>query len=309
MARPKRELVMARCAREALLAAVEICNKPTVEYREQTATFLLVNAWEVLIKARIVQENGGKIQAIYRRLRNSNRFRYSADGEVLTIEIRGAVNRSKLPEEVRSNILGLVKIRNRAAHLGVLVPELKQAILEFSAASVQNFVKTYGEWFGESIKAPYLLPLGFVGTAQSAVTGFPVRQRKLLEELSELAKGQDSGDSEYSVVLQVRVELNRGLSGGGNIGLTSDPSSPKVSISDDEALQTFPFTYRQVVDCCRQRYEGLKRNQQFHQIMKAVNEDPTCSYERKLDPTQDNGAKKRFYNIDATLAKLDGHYS
>lgn len=123
MARPKRELVMARCAREALLAAVEIYNKPTVQYREQTATFLLVNAWEVLIKARIVQENGGRIQAIYRRKRNSNRFAYSADGEVLTIEIRGAVNRSKLPQEVRSNILGLVKIRNRAAHLGVLVPE------------------------------------------------------------------------------------------------------------------------------------------------------------------------------------------
>ena len=84
MARPKREIIMARCAREALLAAVEIYNKPRVEYREQTVAFLIVNAWEVLIKARIVQQNGGKIQSIYRRQPNSRRFEFNADGDPIT---------------------------------------------------------------------------------------------------------------------------------------------------------------------------------------------------------------------------------
>ena len=120
MARPKRETVMARCACEALLAAVEIYNKPKVEYREQTVAFLLVNAWEVLIKARIIQQNGGKFQSIYRRKRDSRRYEYR-DGNIVTIEIRGALNRSGLPEEVKSNISGLIKIRNRGytfGHLG-----------------------------------------------------------------------------------------------------------------------------------------------------------------------------------------------
>ena len=125
MARPKRATVMARCAREALLAAIEIYNKPKVEYREQTVSFLLVNAWEVLIKARIVQQSGGKIQSIYRRERNSSRFE-KRDGNFLTIEIWGALNRSGLPDEIKSNIGGLIKIRNQATHLGLLAPELKQ---------------------------------------------------------------------------------------------------------------------------------------------------------------------------------------
>ena len=308
MARPKRTVVMARCAREALLAAVEIYNKPTVEYREQTVTFLLINAWEVLIKARIVQQSGGRIQAIYRRKRNLRRFEYSADGEIRTIEIRGALNRSGLPEEVKINILGLIKIRNRATHLGVLAPELKRVILEFSTASVQNFVKSYGTWFGESIQAPYLLPLGFVGTAQSAVTTYPVRQRQLLEELSELATSHDSSDSGFSVVMQVHIELNRGISGGGNIGLTNDPSFPKVSISDDEALKTFSYTYNQLVDSCRERYLDFKSNQRFHKAMKLINKDPNCAHERKLDPKSEKSLKKRFYNIDKTIAKLDAEY-
>ena len=306
MARPKREIVMARCAGEALLAAVEIYNKPKVEYREQTVAFLLVNAWEVLIKARIIQQSGGKIQSIYRRKRDSNRYEYR-DGEKVTIEIRGALNRSGLPEQVRSNIRGLIKIRNQATHLGVLSPELRQTILEFSTASVQNFVKTSSVWFGESIDAPYLLPLGFVGVTDTTVTT-SVQQKKLLSELSQIAKSPISEESGYSVVLQVKVELNRGLSGGGNIGLTNAPNAPKVSISDDEALKTFPTTYKELVEVCKDRYSDFKQNQHFHSAMKKVNNDPKCAYERKLDPTANKSPTKRFYNLEQALAKLDNEY-
>ena len=300
---------MARCAREALLAAVETYNKPRSEYREQTVAFLLVNAWEILTKARIIQQRKGEIEAIYRRKRGSRRYERNSDGEILTIEIRGAMNQSGLPEEVKSNINGLIKVRNQAVHLGVLVPALKQSILEFSTAGVQNFAKVYADWFQDSIDAPYLLPLGFVGTAQTAVSKYPVRQRQLLKELSDLARSNDSSDSGYSIVMQIRVELNRGLSGGGNIGLANDPSVPKVSISDDEALKTFPTSYNGLVDKCRSRYPDFKQNKQFHSAMKNVHQDPKCTYERKLDPTTEKSSKKRFYNLEQTLAKLDNEYA
>ena len=308
MARPKREVVMARCAREALLAAIETYNKPAAEYKEQTVAFLLVNAWEILAKARVIQMNGGKVQAIYRRKRGSRRYERGEDGEILTIRIKGALNRGGLPEEVKKNIYGLTKVRNQATHMGVLVPQLKQVILEFSTASVQNFIKAYQSWFSESFDAPYLLPLGFVGTAQGAIATYPARQRQLLEELAKIAKSQDAHDSGFSVVLQVHVELNRGISGGGNIGLTGDPSLPKVSISDDEALRTFPYSYNQLVDICRERYPDFKANQRFHEAMKPINEDPICVHERRLDPKNERSSRKRYYNIDNTIAKLDYEY-
>ena len=51
-----------------MLAAIEIYNKPTVEYREQTLTAAyLTNAWEVLLKARLIQLAGGKLETIYAR--------------------------------------------------------------------------------------------------------------------------------------------------------------------------------------------------------------------------------------------------
>ena len=309
MARPRRDVVMARCAREALLAAVDIYNKPRAAYREQTVAFLLVNAWEILIKARIVQKSKGKLETIYQRERDSRRYKRNSDREILTIGIRGSLNQSGLPQEVKSNITGLIKVRNQATHLGVLVPELKQSILEFSTASVQNFAKAYADWFQDAIDAPYLLPLGFVGAAQAAVSKYPVRQKQLLKELSDLARSNDSSDSGYSVVMQIRVEINRGLSGGGNIGLTNDPSVPKVSISDDEALKTFPTSYNELVDKCRSRYPDFKQNKRFHLAMKSVHQDAKCTYERKLDPTTETSNKKRFYNSEQTLAKLDNEYT
>ena len=36
---------------EAIMAAVEIYNKPAIEYREECFVILLINAWELFLKA------------------------------------------------------------------------------------------------------------------------------------------------------------------------------------------------------------------------------------------------------------------
>ena len=117
---------MARCAGAALLAAIEIYNKPTVGYREQTFAMLITNAWEVLLKARIVQLAGGRLHAIYRRERGSNRIdRDRETQDPRTITMRQCLSIVPLPVEVAGNIKGLVLIRNNAVHLGILASETR----------------------------------------------------------------------------------------------------------------------------------------------------------------------------------------
>jgi len=43
-----------------MLAAIEVYNKPIFEYREETYAILAVNAWELLLKARILQIDNNK---------------------------------------------------------------------------------------------------------------------------------------------------------------------------------------------------------------------------------------------------------
>lgn len=42
---------LAKNSRAALLAAIELYNKPRIDYREETVVILLLNAWELLLKA------------------------------------------------------------------------------------------------------------------------------------------------------------------------------------------------------------------------------------------------------------------
>ena len=282
-----------------------------VAYREQTFSLLMTNAWEVLLKARLVQQSGGKENVIYRRKQGSRQIRrVPGSKEPMTISLREALHHVALPNLVKANILGLEVIRNRSAHLGVLGPDLRERVLEFGTAGVQNFIKLIAEWFGESVDVPYLLPVGFIGQATLTKGTYPKAQLDLLKSLNDIAISSSGGDeSGYSVYMQVRIELNRGLSGGGNIGLTNAPDAPKVSISDDEALKTFSASYNELVEKCRHRYVGFKQNQQFHSAMKAVNDTPQCTYERKLDPKTEKSSKKRFYNLEQALVKLDQEYA
>ena len=310
MARPKRATTMARCAASAVLAAVEIYNKPTVEYREQTFAILMISAWEILLKARLVQQAGGKMQSIYARKKDKPReFVRTDEGEPITIGLRRVLGRVDTDKNVDDNIRGLLAVRNRAAHLGVLVPDTRQSVLEFGTASVQNFFKLSLKWFGESIDPPYLLPVGFLGTAKVAQVSTTKSQRDLLKDLNTLAQRSGSAPSDYDVVMHVKVELNRGVSGGGNIGTTSDPNAPRVRMSDDEVLRRFPWTHGELVTNCRRRYDGFKTNQVFNDAMKGIKERPECAYERRRHPTKGRGVGMMLYNPTATLARLDRLYA
>ncbi|MCY4080172.1 MAG: DUF3644 domain-containing protein [Caldilineaceae bacterium] len=310
MARPRREIAMARCAGAALLAAIEVYNKPTVEYREQTFALLATNAWEILLKARLVQLGQGKIQAIYRRESGSRHYeRDKATSEPITISLSQAINRVGLPREVKANIQGIIETRNRAAHLGMLKPEVQDRILMFGTAGVQNFIKLSSKWFGETINKPFLLPVGFVGHATSARGNLPKGQRALINTLDNLARlPSGTSDPDFSVVMNVQIDIKPGLSGGGSVGITNDTNAPKFKVSDEEALAIFHATYNDLVAECRKRYPDFKQNFRFNTLMKTVKMDPNCAHERRLNPNKKKSSAQMFYNLDATFVKLDDAY-
>lgn len=304
MARPRRFITMARHASAALLAAIEIYNKAVFPHKEHTLAFLLVNAWEILIKARIIQQDG-RLAAIY--LRNGRRYRrHHLTNEPLTISIGRALNRIALPESVKLNIEGLVAIRDKAVHLGSLSDDVQTQVLYYATASVQNFIRLTNEWFDEKVEVPYLLPVGFVGEARLSTEGAGVGQRRLLAILEQLASSAGQ-DQEYAVTIQVEINLTPRFTGGGTIGVTNDPSAPKLQISDTEELEMYPYTYADICAECKERYPDFKRNKRFNTIMRSINQDPECTYERKLDPRGKGGVGKRFYGPQA-LAKLDAQY-
>ena len=203
---------MARCAAAALLGAIDIYNKSTAEYREQTFAILAINAWEILLKARIVHDAKGNITSIYQK--NKGRYRrVPGTKEPFTITLRQALGKVSLPKKVGANILGLMAIRNIATHRGVLTSEECQRVLEFGTASVRNFITLSNKWFEEAPSLPFLLPVGFLGSATAAEATPKGKQKELLNILTQLSNTSEESHPEFAVVMHVNFELKHGFLG------------------------------------------------------------------------------------------------
>ena len=50
---------------QAAISSIEVYNKPDFKYREESFTILMVNAWETLLKAKIVNDENNKLSSIY----------------------------------------------------------------------------------------------------------------------------------------------------------------------------------------------------------------------------------------------------
>ena len=125
--------VLRNNSRAAILAAIEIYNKPQIDYRDECFTILLVNAWELLLKA-ILSKNK---QRIYYDKEKNKPYR--------TYSIQDALVRAKIYfppfisfEPVAQNINMLEIYRNNAIHFynqrgfGVIIYGLAQtSIINF----------------------------------------------------------------------------------------------------------------------------------------------------------------------------------
>ncbi|MCG3155057.1 MAG: hypothetical protein DKINENOH_01655 [bacterium] len=98
-------------SKAAILAAIEIYNKPQISYRDECFSILLVNAWELILKA-ILSKNKQRI--FYPKTRHQSYRTYSIEDALSKVE-------PYFPNEipfapVAQNITLLVAYRNNAIH-------------------------------------------------------------------------------------------------------------------------------------------------------------------------------------------------
>ncbi|TME10502.1 MAG: DUF3644 domain-containing protein [Chloroflexi bacterium] len=99
----------------AALSSIEIYNKPDFKYREEIFTILIINAWELLMKAKILLDANDDVTSLY-VLDRQGGYKQTRNGTPLTIEITGAINQVGLAPVVAENIKFLVEIRDTAIH-------------------------------------------------------------------------------------------------------------------------------------------------------------------------------------------------
>jgi hypothetical protein len=134
--RPPRHSYLVDKAIDAAIGAIEIYNKPSFRYREETFAILMLNAWELLLKARILKENGNQLRSIEVWEQKATKAglpskklspKRNRAGNVLTIGVAAAANlvrgysKNEIDQHVVENLSLLMEIRDNAP--SSLLPE------------------------------------------------------------------------------------------------------------------------------------------------------------------------------------------
>lgn len=121
---------------EAFLMAIEIYNKPTINYRLEGFSFFICNAWELLLKAKMLKENE-KI--------------YYYDKPTRTISLTNCITHIFTNDKnpIRKNLEIIISLRNTSTHF--IIKELENIYLPFMQACVINYSQKLFEFFERDI--------------------------------------------------------------------------------------------------------------------------------------------------------------
>jgi hypothetical protein len=312
-------------AEAALISAIEIYNKPTFAYREETFAILALNAWELLVKAKLLSVNLNDARCLYvyltpktkagtpskkrqvKRNRSKNVMTMGIEACIVGLEKKG----TSVPPAVKKNLVALTEIRDNAVHYLNPSPVLAKQVLEIGTACVRNFVELGKLWLDLDLSSYslYLMPIGFLPPA--GATGILVShdERNVVSYLASLMVDAEDKDSDYHVSLDVNISFKRTSAADATAVIVSnDPSALPVSISEEDIRKQFPWEYADLSRKLRSRYSNFKENDKYHLLRKKLAADPRYMKTRYLDPGNPKSARKDFYNPNI-VAEFDKAYT
>lgn len=299
----------------ACISAIEIYNKPNFEYREETFSILMVNAWELLLKAKLVKDNEDNRESIYFYIKGKTVI--TPSGNAKTIGAVQAMNRlietKQIPKSVELNIKLLLNIRDDSVHFIHDDVELSTQIQEIGTASLQNFMSLAMSWFSYDFTQFnfYLMPVSFFHL--SDVTSFSIDNEvksNLLSYLRKIEKEEENcNDPNFAISLKLMTKLVKTTAEEAlQVRVTNDPEAPEIVFSEEETLRNYPNDYYEVIAIFKKRYKDFKQNNKFHDHMRSLKaEGEKYCKVRRLDPDNPNSINKTFYH-NRVIDKFDEWY-
>lgn len=313
---------------DAALASIEIYNKPNFPNREQVFSILIINAWELLLKARILSLNGDNLTSIYIPTPDGT-YKTNRSGNYLTIEIIGAVRKLNLATNIANNIQNLVGIRDTAIHY-FHDESIAYLVYVLGVASLRNYQRLIQEWFDKSLTDYnfYIMPLGFnydfqtlqmldLNTRPEIIANLV---KAVLDSQEQLTDGDD-----YHFMCEIKTSIVSAKKATSDTDLVTEIASSETSeamiVTRTQPLtDRYPYSYTKLTEKVKQlkpdatnnhinqiiRDHDIKNNERFSSY-NFRNKDKQLEYERtNVLPSN----TPSIYNQDAVrfiVAQIDSY--
>ncbi len=319
-------------AQAAILAAIEIHNKPLMTYRYPLCVLLVINAWELALKAFIHKK--------LKKIKLLDETGHSLGFEKCLAHVVTELDRDFLAAS--ENLKVLNEYRNTVAHFHSR--PLDEVIFSLLSASILSFCDFLKDHFGKTLTAPenfVLLPLGFsnsYGPLHAIIEsdGNQVTTPEIKEFLKSITRSiryleeqniEDSILTEFNVhLVSVKKATNADLIAKidnsdvsaqslniektiGEFRISSSPDAPQVRLpAQNERFKDFQITYDDLRKEAKERYGNFKQGPEFYALLKELKENPNCCQISYLDPIKKTGSTKPLFG-GQIWAEMDKHYT
>lgn len=249
----------------AMLAAVEVYNKPQMTYRDEVTVMLVVNAWELALKATLRQAR----QSIFYPKKPGQRY--------LSISIDDALGRvtaqALWPAGVDGaattvNVRALTEYRDRAIHLynaqglgSVIHPFLQQNVLNYRDFVLARFKKDLADsmtW--------QLLPLGATAPADAVQfmradksSTMVAEVEDFINELRELMDGAEADGADMArvaVVYDIHLQSQKKMTSADLVVAVSPTADGQITIQRTDPNQTHPYSATELLRRVNAKRDG-----------------------------------------------------
>ena len=307
----------------ACISAIEIYNKPDFKYREETFSILLINAWELLLKAKVLSDSSNQLRSI-QAFDREGQVKTNRSGNPLTIDIYAAINglsdQKQLDIRCQKNLELLIEIRDNAIHFINKDVDLSKKVQEIGTASLKNYITVIGEWFGRDLSQYnfYLMPMSFFHPTE--IDSFSVKSHeKESERMLAYFRHVESSfppeeDQPYFIALQIQTKFVKTFDASTlEVKYTDRDNAPGIMVSEENIFKTkYPLTYTELVKKLQNRYSDFKPNGEFYALKKEL-EDPEQYGEKfcrvnYLNVLRKTGSQQKFYSSEI-IKEFDKHYT
>lgn len=311
-----------------MVSAIEMYNKPDFRYREEVFCILVINAWELLLKAKVLKDNNNKLSSIYIKEypKNKNgekgrkmRYKLTRSGNNFTVDIFNILKRLKDKKEIDNicyeNIEALVEIRDNSVHFINIDTLLSQKIQELGMATILSYITYIYDWFSISLEKYnfYLMPLSFFHPDKYTPIPLGDREKTInnvlqyIHSKEELFPSDSSRKHNITVAIETKVVKASKMTDAQKISITSDPSAPQVQIGFEDVTKTHPMEYKDLTIKLKKRYENFVVNNKYHEQRKILEADQKFCIHYPQNPKNPEGASKKMYSIEI-FSEFDKYY-
>lgn len=313
---------------QAAISAIELYNKPDFRYREESFAVLICNAWELLIKAKALKDNGEDFNVIVVFRSDANPetgvetkiAKTNRSGNPMTVGL-GALAAKALEtkvdgfsKECLSNIELLMELRDNCVHLISNDLALSERVLAIGSAAVKNYMSLATRWFNVDFSRYnfFLMPMsfyhGFEALVADSIAPATDQSRRFLEYLSSIdAAPQEHSEHHVLLAIETRIVKGKGTDGV-SVRWTTDANAPAMAVREESLLETYPYDTGDLVKKLKDRYTDFKQDKSFQKYKAPLLDDSKYCRRRLYNPKRPKSGSKSFFSSEV-FKVFDKHYT